>query len=151
MIRALMKSFSWITARAASQRRWAKHWDGTGMMQTKYPSESEEQIGFLRWFEGQFPAVRIFHIPNGGHRAISVAKKMKEEGVRVGVPDLYVPAWRLWVEMKRQKGGRLSDDQRDWISYLEAIGDQVIVGKGATDASRQVVALAPWRRGSRIE
>jgi hypothetical protein len=64
---------------------------------------------------------------------------MKAEGVRPGVPDLFVPEWRLWVEMKRQKGGRLSADQKDWITYLEAIGDTVIVGKGANDASRQVV------------
>ena len=109
------------------------------MTGAKYPSESEEQIGFVRWFEGMFPRVRIMHIPNGGHRAMSVAKKMKAEGVRPGVPDLFVPEWRLWVEMKRQKGGRLSADQKDWITYLEAIGDTVIVGKGANDASRQVV------------
>ena len=106
---------------------------------TKLPSESEEQIGFLRWFEAAFSGVRIFHIPNGGHRAMSVAKKMKAEGVRPGVPDLYIPKWKLWIEMKRQSGGRLSADQRDWIDYLDAIGDDVIVANGATDASRQVM------------
>ena len=105
----------------------------------KFPSESEEQIGFLRWFEATFSGVRIFHIPNGGHRAMSVAKKMKAEGVRPGVPDLYIPKWKLWIEMKRQSGGRLSADQRDWIDYLDAIGDDVIVANGATDASRQVM------------
>lgn len=112
----------------------------------KYPSESEEQIGFLRWWEDMFPHVRILHVPNGGHRAMSVAKKMKAEGVRPGVPDLFVPKWSLWIEMKRQKGGRLSADQRDWIKYLNVIGHTVIVGKGATDASRQVLE---WR--SRLE
>jgi len=109
---------------------------------TKFPSESEEQIGFLRWFETTFPGVRILHVPNGGHRAMSVAKKMKAEGVRPGVPDLLVPRWFLWIEMKRQKGGRLSADQKDWISYLEGIGQTVIVGEGATDASRKVLE---WR------
>ena len=103
------------------------------------PSESQEQIGFLQWWRSQFPRVRIFHIPNGGHRAMSVAKQMKREGVSPGVPDLYCPEWRMWVEMKRQKGGRLSADQQDWIGYLESIGDTVIVGKGAEDASRQVI------------
>lgn len=105
----------------------------------KSPSESEEQIGFVRWWEGQFPRVRLFHVPNGGHRAMSVARKMKQEGVRPGVPDLCCPEWRLWIEMKRQSGGRLSADQKDWIAYLEGIGDTVIVGKGAMDASRQVL------------
>ena len=115
------------------------------------PSESDEQIGFLMWFEMQFRGVWIFHIPNGGHRAISVAKKMKAEGVKPGVPDLYVPAWRLWIEMKRRTGGRLSAEQKDWAEYLEGIGDTVIVGKGAEDASRQVLEFLQARRAQRIE
>jgi hypothetical protein len=103
------------------------------------PLESAEQIGFVNWFETKFPGVRIFAIPNGGHRAISVAKAMKAEGVRPGVPDLFVPAWCLWIEMKRQVSGRVSKEQADWHRYLENVGHFVIVGKGATDASRQVV------------
>lgn len=117
----------------------------------KSPSESDEQIGFLLWFESNFSGVRIFHIPNGGHRAISVAKKMKAEGVKPGVPDLYVPAWRLWVEMKRRTSGRLSADQKEWAEYLEGIGDKVIVGKGAEDASRQVLEFLQSRRRSHTE
>jgi len=113
----------------------------------KIPTESDEQIGFLRWFEMQFRGVWIFHIPNGGHRAISVAKKMKEEGVKAGVPDLYVPAWKLWIEMKRTKGGTVSKEQHAWHDYLEGIGDAVIIGRGATDASRQVLELLQARRG----
>ena len=73
---------------------------------------------------------------------MSVAKSMKREGVKAGVPDLFVPEWCLWIEMKRQKGGRLSSDQRAWIEYLAGIGHKVIVGLGATDASRQVLE---WR------
>lgn len=105
------------------------------------PSESDEQIGFINWFEAQFSGVWIFHIPNGGRRAISVAKKMKAEGVKPGVPDLYIPAWGLWVEMKRVKGGRVSREQGAWIEYLEGIGHSVIIGKGASDASRQVLGF----------
>lgn len=104
-----------------------------------YPSESEEQIGLLRWWRAEFPRVRIFHVPNGGRRAMSVARKLKDEGVCAGVPDLYCPEWRMWIEMKRQRGGKLSDEQMDWIDYLRSIGDTVIIGRGATDASRQVM------------
>lgn len=113
-------------------------------------SESAEQIGFLRWFETAFHGVRIFHIPNGGHRAMTVAKKLKDEGVRSGVPDLYVPAWKLWVEMKRATGGRLSAEQKDWIAYLEGIGDTVLVAHGAKDASEQVISFVQARREQRI-
>ena len=93
----------------------------------------------MNWFRDKFPAVLIFSIPNGGKRAVSTAKRLKAEGMVRGVPDLYVPEWRLWIEMKRQKGGSLSQEQKDIHDYLRAIGDTVIVGKGARDASRQVM------------
>tara|TARA_R110000822_G_scaffold51604_2_gene134079 strand:+ start:277 stop:543 length:267 start_codon:yes stop_codon:yes gene_type:complete len=81
----------------------------------------------------------IFAIPNGEKRAISVAKRLKAEGVVRGVPDLFVPAWNLWIEMKRVSGGRLSPDQKQMIEYLEGARHTVIVAKGATDASQQVL------------
>lgn len=114
---------------------------------TLFPSESEEQIGFLQWFETAFPGVRIFHIPNGGHRAMTVAKKMKAEGVKPGVPDLYIPAWKIWIEMKRQRGGKVSDDQMGWYDYLTGIGDTVIIGRGARDASEKLSLILKARRG----
>jgi|TARA_B110000285_G_C14564594_1_gene355063 hypothetical protein len=81
----------------------------------------------------------IFAIPNGEKRAISVAKRLKMEGVVRGIPDLFVPAWTLWIEMKRVSGGRLSTEQRQMIKYLEGIGHTVIIGKGAGDASKQIL------------
>ncbi len=63
---------------------------------------------------------------------------LKAEGVTPGVPDLCVPAWSLWVEMKRESGGVLSPVQKDWIAYLESIGHRVIVGRGFDDAKRQI-------------
>ena len=102
------------------------------------PSEHSEQVGFINWFRAKYPDVLIFAIPNGEKRAISVAKRLKMEGVVRGVPDLFIPAWNLWIEMKRVSGGRLSTDQKQMISYLENIGHTVIVGKGATDASQHI-------------
>lgn len=103
------------------------------------PSEHQEQSGFIHWFRHQFPRVLIFAVPNGEHRSISVAKRLKAEGVVRGIPDLCVPAWSLWIEMKRVQGGRLSKEQRETIRYLESIGHTVIVGRGAKDASSQVL------------
>ena len=102
------------------------------------PSEHSEQVGFINWFRSQYPEILIFAIPNGEKRSISVAKRLKMEGVVRGVPDLFIPAWNLWIEMKRVSGGRLSTDQKQMISYLENIGHTVIVGKGATDASQHI-------------
>jgi len=83
--------------------------------------------------------VLIFAIPNGEKRAITVAKRLKAEGVVRGIPDLFIPQFNLWVEMKRITGGRLSPEQKGMITYLEGIGQKVIVGKGAADASRQIL------------
>lgn len=112
-----------------------------------HPSEHLEQVGLVTWFRGKFPGVLIFAIPNGGHRSITEAKRLKDEGVTPGVPDLYVPSWNLWIEMKRETGGRLSREQKDMIEYLQSIGHTVIVGKGATDASRQVLEFLSSRSG----
>ena len=71
------------------------------------PTEHEEQREFVRWFRQNHPGVRIFAIPNGGARSITTAAKLKVEGVSAGVPDLCIPAWGMWIEMKRQKGGRV--------------------------------------------
>ena len=103
------------------------------------PSEHSEQVGFINWFRAKYPDVLIFAIPNGEKRAISVAKRLKAEGVVRGIPDLFVPAWTLWIEMKRVSGGRLSTEQRQMIKYLEGIGHTVIIGKGAGDASKQIL------------
>ena len=108
------------------------------------PSEHDEQVGLVNWFRQMFPGVLIFAIPNGEHRAVSVAKRLKAEGVVPGMPDLHIPEWRLWVEMKRVKGGRLSKSQRDMIRYLESVGHKVIIGRGAADASRQILETTPW-------
>lgn len=103
------------------------------------PSEHQEQVGFVNWFRLQFPGVLIFAVPNGERRALSVAKRLKAEGAVRGIPDLFIPAWTMWVEMKRERGGRLSPEQKETIEYLRGIGHAVIVGKGAQDASRQIM------------
>ena len=114
----------------------------------RIPTEHEEQREFVRWFRQTFPSVRIFAIPNGGARSPSVAGRLKAEGVSKGVPDLYIPAWRTWVEMKRQKGGAISPEQKDWRQYLASCGDCVIVAKGCNDAQGQILSLRAKTHGN---
>ena len=102
------------------------------------PSEHFEQRELVRWFRQTWPGVRIFAIPNGGARSKATAGRLKAEGVASGVPDLFIPAWRLWVEMKRRKGGSVSAEQKDWIAYLESVNYWCIVGKGADDAKAKI-------------
>ena len=112
-------------------------------MTEKIPSESHEQMIFVQWFKRTFPDIRILSIPNGGHRHIAVAAKMKAEGQSAGLPDLFIPAFRLFIEMKRIKGGSISPEQKDWIAYLQSVGYCVEVCKGAEDAKSKIQAFKP--------
>ena len=102
----------------------------------KIPSEHEEQVLFVQWFRRTYPDVRIFAIPNGEKRSQSAGARLKAEGVSAGVPDLYIPAWNTWIEMKRSKGGRVSEKQKDWIAYLEGIGHKVFICAGLDIAKK---------------
>lgn len=104
------------------------------MSRFRIPTEHQEQAAFVQWFRMSFPKVRIFAIPNGGARSKATAGKLKAEGVSPGVPDLFVPEWGLFIEMKRTRGGSLSDVQDDWIDYLEDAGYTVLVCKGCDAA-----------------
>ena len=106
--------------------------EGSGDM-----SEHMEQAYLVQWFRRKYPDVLIFAIPNGGERNKSSALKIKVEGGVRGVPDLFIPAWRLWVEMKTETG-KLSQDQKAMIPYLESIGHKVLVGYGFQDAVRKI-------------
>lgn len=77
------------------------------------PLEHDEQVAFVTLFGRLYPTVRILAIPNGTRANIRAAIKAKKEGVSAGVPDLYIPAWKLWVEMKRRKGSTTSAEQKN--------------------------------------
>ena len=106
-------------------------------------SEHLEQVRLVAWFRRTYPSVRIFAVPNGGARSGVQGAKLKAEGVSPGVPDLCVPEWSLWVEMKREAGGVVSPVQKDCIAYLQTIGHTVIIGRGFEDAKRQIEMIKP--------
>lgn len=107
----------------------------------RIPTEDEEQMLFVQWFRRTYPDVRIFAIPNGGHRSASQSVLLKATGVSAGVPDLYIPEWHVWIEMKRRKGGVVSPEQKDWIAYLQSIGHTAIVCKGFEAARDAVIDI----------
>ena len=102
------------------------------------PSEHVEHRNFVSAFRKRWPDVLMFSIPNGGQRGKVTAHKLKLEGLTPGVPDLFVPEWQLWIEMKRVSGGSLSDAQRAIIPELERVGYKVMVCYGCDDALWQL-------------
>jgi hypothetical protein len=101
-------------------------------------SEHVEQREFVSWFRQTHKPVRIFAIPNGEARSRTTGARLKVEGVSAGVPDLFVPAWLVWIEMKRADGGVVSAVQADWHAYLASVGHTVIIGHGLTDAQKKL-------------
>jgi hypothetical protein len=49
--------------------------------------------------------------------------KNQKSGVRLGVPDMMIilPGRLVFIEMKRCKGGTISEAQRDWITELNKL------------------------------
>lgn len=93
------------------------------------PEEDLHRAAFT-WIGLMTPRHRIlrffFHTPNGGKRPKGEAGKLRAMGQKPGVPDLLLPRRRgiytgLAVELKSATG-RLSDDQREWLSALEEEG-----------------------------
>ena len=123
------------------------------MSKTIYPSEHSEQVATIDWAElmsNRHPELKlIFAIPNGGARHPATGKKLKAEGVKKGVPDLFLPVPRatymggrlggryrmgLFIELKRRKGSTTSKEQKWWHEKLRGQGYRVEVCKGAEEA-----------------
>lgn len=111
--------------------------------ETPTATESQEQIVVMKWasyMSNRDPRYSLlFHVPNGGTRGKAEAGRFRAEGVKAGVPDLFLPVaispWHgCFVEMKRRKGGRVSSEQRQWIDALREQGYYAAVAYGAEDA-----------------
>ncbi len=107
------------------------------------PTEHAEQRALMTWATlnaARYPALGLlFAIPNGGHRSVATAGRLKAEGVKSGVPDLCLPVARqgfhaLYIEMKREKGGVLSEEQKLWKTALEAERNAWFLCAGADKA-----------------
>ena len=101
--------------------------------------EHIEQVNFINWFEYNHPNVKIFAIPNGGKRHPKVAAELKAEGVKRGIPDLFIPEWHLWIEMKKVKGSTTSKEQKAWLKYLSDVGYTTEVCRGFLEAKQFVL------------
>jgi hypothetical protein len=112
------------------------------------PTEAQEQTTLFQWaamMSGKWPELRLLHaIPNGGSRNPIEARHLKEQGVKAGIPDIFLPCARgewhgLYIEMKRRKGGRVSDEQREMIRLLIEQGYKAVVCYGWEEAKNVIV------------
>ena len=109
--------------------------------------EELEQTYLFRWAkmnENKYPELKwMFHIPNGGLRSKTEAKRFKGAGVKAGVPDVFLPVAAelyhgLFIEMKSSKG-RTSKEQEHWLSELEKEGYKTSVCHGWIEAAKEII------------
>ncbi|MGN1105911.1 MAG: VRR-NUC domain-containing protein [Huintestinicola sp.] len=111
-------------------------------------SEETEQIHLMIWcrfMQTKFPELEtIYHIVNEGKRTTVTGGKLKEMGLRKGMPDLHLPVSRctcpsLYIEMKKI-GGKPTAEQIDCLELLERYGNAVAICEGAEQAEKVLTA-----------
>jgi len=121
----------------------------TGARANTSPTEAQEQRALFRWaaYEtGRYPELELMHhIPNGGSRDPREAHNLKEQGVKAGVPDIFLPVARggyhgLYIELKRTKGGTVKEEQKRWQENLTAQGYRSVICKGFYEARDEILS-----------
>lgn len=127
----------------------------TGNSAAYLPTEEEEQILIFEWAKiqkGAYPELRLlYHIANEGKRSVQTGSRLKAAGLSSGVPDICLPVARggynaLYIELKRQKGGRLSENQKKWLSELNAAGNLAVRCDGFDEAVRVILRYLKGER-----
>ncbi|NPU91411.1 MAG: VRR-NUC domain-containing protein [Gammaproteobacteria bacterium] len=85
-------------------------------------------LAYFRHTDGTLRPVLdyLVAIPNGGKRSKAIAGKLKAQGVKKGVSDLFLPVPLnerngLWIEFKAAKG-RATPEQLEWIDRMVDVG-----------------------------
>jgi hypothetical protein len=110
------------------------------------PKEYDEQCIVFDWarrFCNLDGIDMMYATMNGVRLPIGLARKMKRAGLKPGPLDINIDVARrgyhgLRIEMKRLKGGVLSDVQKDWIERLNAEGYLAYVCRGAQEAIDEI-------------
>lgn len=95
-------------------------------MQSYKSSEEIEQINLFRWAEfaeNKYPELKLmYHVPNEGKRSALTGSRLKQAGLKPGVPDIVLPVARggyigLYIELKYGRN-KTTDNQKEWLRDL---------------------------------
>lgn len=110
----------------------------------KKPRNHEEDdltiqvAGYCQILVDKKKIVVFSHIPQETFTKSWVVKnKNTAMGVRAGVPDMLIvyPDHILFLELKREDGGSLSDNQKFWIDAINKVGIEADSIKGSVSAA----------------
>ena len=97
------------------------------MVQSK---EEIEQTALFRWAsyaQTQYEELKLmYHVPNEGKRSAATGARMKQAGLKPGVPDVCLPTAHggyvgLYIEMK-VKPNKPTENQKQWLRALREAG-----------------------------
>lgn len=107
------------------------------------PLETEEQQTVAEYLD--FTGLLWLHIPNERKAKPQYIAKLKRLGMKPGAPDIliFVPTpcgnfAGLAIELKRRKGGVVSDNQKEWLQGLRNCEWKAVVCKGADEAIQAI-------------
>jgi len=78
-------------------------------------------------------------IRNDGYRTPSERTEQLLMGLHPGAADLFIPELRLWIEMKRVKGGTLREEQVAFRNDVRPIGYRYAMAEGCEEAKEIVL------------
>ena len=114
--------------------------------------EDDHQAALFKWAameSARKPALsNLFAVPNGGKRNVREATRLKSQGVKAGVPDLFLayPSARFagfFIELKRpivkgESRPSVSKEQADWLKRLSEAGYRAQVCYGWLEAREAI-------------
>lgn len=109
------------------------------------PLEKEEQIAFIEFCETK--GIKVvstqngFKMPKTAFNYAAYSRTLKRMGLSKGFPDLIIFTRNkskthevLLIEMKRQKGGKISTEQKEWVEWFDKEGYCVGIARGCSSA-----------------
>jgi hypothetical protein len=113
------------------------------MINKKTLSEAQEQMRIFNYAKYNNKLKWLFAIPNGGYRDIREAKRLKLQGVKAGVCDMFLPIPNfeyhgLFIELKVGKN-KTTESQDKFIDFVRGQGYKAEVCYGADDAIRTIL------------
>ncbi len=106
-------------------------------------NEQEEQENVVTWLRLKYPDVLF----SGGFASCNLrpqqAMRRKRAGYKAGTPDIIFFEPRtgfhgMAIEMKKEKGGTVSPEQKEFLEKLSARGYCVHICRGAAEARRDI-------------
>ena len=120
-------------------------------------SEYDAQKAVFEWaekMESKYPELWLLNGSlNGVRLTMGQAVKAKKAGMKKGFPDIFFPLsmialnadggragiWcGLFIELKKEKGGRATPEQKEWLNELKNQGYYTCICKGKEAAIRVI-------------